>query len=325
MSERVELSDLTGGIRRRAWIPVLCALVGAMVGVIAAMSVPPVYRSQATVLVGPTNGAVTHSATIRTSENLAIFYADMARRQLVLEPVVRELRLGRPWGVLRNQVSAVVPPQNLRLVTVTVMGEDQQETDDIANALVSRLVSLSPNLSSGNKQEFINDQADELKVLIVTAQSRIQNLESEIEVSTDPVALETMEGQLRRDQRLVRDWQRNYVELIAAEPSSDAGGLQIIDEATAVTDMGRSGMYRQAVVGGFVGGVIGLVIAWVLHSREGRRRRRRSRPGPVTATTAVPGRGSREPWDEESGDRHGDGDVGTLAGSGRRHSTGRQI
>ncbi|HET6624793.1 MAG TPA: hypothetical protein VFG63_00250 [Nocardioidaceae bacterium] len=272
MNRRLELRDLAEGVRRLWWIPALLVIAGGVVGMTASSNVPVVYRSESTVLVGPTDGAVTHSSTIRASENLATFYADMARRQIVLQPVVRRLDLGTSWVDLKNRVSSVVPAQNLRLVTVTVSGETQDETDATADAIMEQLVSLSPVLPGGNEQAFINEQADNLKAMIEEGQDRIDALQSEMKQSSDSAQRDQLNRQIVEQEQMVGDWQGNFVELIAAEPSSDAGGLQVLDEASAVTDMGRSGVAKQVLVGAFVGGVLGIVIAWLIHGYVTRRR-----------------------------------------------------
>ena len=271
MSQSLEFHELGAGIRRRWWIPFLLALIGVGVGIGADRNVPVVYRSAATVLVGPTNGAVTHSSTVRASESLATFYADMVRRQTVLQPVVDNLGLNIPWYQLRDQVSAVVPSQNLRLVDVTVLGDTQQGTDDVANAIVEQLVSLSPPLPGGNEQGFVNEQVTNLKRTIDLGEQRVAELQSELAKITDPVLQDEAEHKVRQQQRLVDSWQRTYVELISVEPSSDAGGLTILDEANAVTDKNRTDEIRQAAVGGLTGCALGIVLSWMLYVRSSRR------------------------------------------------------
>jgi hypothetical protein len=208
---------------------------------------------------------------VRTSENLALFYADMARRQIVLEPVVRQLGLRQPWFQVRDRVSAVVPATNLRLVTVTVMGADPRNTQAIANGVVDQLVTMSPAVGGGNTQAFINEQADHLKKRIESAQRRIDVVQEQISASADEAAREQLEQDLASFETRVGEWQRIYVELIAAEPTSDAGGLQVIDEAAAVEGTGRSGSTRQPVVGFGVGATLGMLLVWWLHRRARRK------------------------------------------------------
>lgn len=273
VSERLDLRELARDVRRLWWIPAFFALAGLVVGNAASARVPPVFRSQATVLVGPTNGAVTHTSTIRTSEDLANFYADMARRQILLEPVAKRLDLPQSWAELRDQVSAVVPKENLRLVTVTVMGESQDETDAVANELVDQLVALSPAAPGSNNQAFINEQADSLKKTIKQNQERILRLEAEAEVAeaNNRARADALRAEITDAEDRVGAWQRIYVELIGTEPTSDAGGLQVLDEATAVTAMDRSSPIKRAAIAGFVGGVLGLLAVWLLRRRKWRR------------------------------------------------------
>jgi polysaccharide biosynthesis transport protein len=266
--QNLGLDDVSSGIRRRWWIPVGLGLIGATIGVGAATNVPVVYRSEATLLVGPTDGAVTYSSTIRASEDLAAFYADMARRQLVLEPVADRLGSRVSWVALRDDVSAVVPTQNLRLVTVTVLGDTQTETQRAANAIVEELVELSPAPPDGSQQEFVNKQAADLEDSIETAQQRIDRLKKRIDRSSDEAEQETLQSQVGRIEKNVGEWQQTYVELVGVTPSADAGALQVLDEATPVTSQSRIGLVKQGIVGALAGVLLGMLISWLLHWRQ---------------------------------------------------------
>ena len=271
MSQDIAVSEIRRRILRYWWIPVLCALIGTAVGLAAPKTVPPLYRSQATVLVGSTEGSVTHSSTIRASEDLAAFYADMARREVVLRPVVQRLNLPMRWDLLRNQVSATVPPQNLRLVQVVVVAPKAEDARKVANAIVRQLVILSPPLPGGNEQGFVNNQVQHLKTTIDDGEAEVARLKDELDAATDADVKDDLRHQIRVQQRLVGYWQRAYVELISVEPSSDAGGLQILDNANPVTDMDRTAQIKQAGVGALGGAAVGLVIAWVVSARRARR------------------------------------------------------
>jgi succinoglycan biosynthesis transport protein ExoP len=271
--QNLGLNDVASGIRRRWWIPIGLGLVGATIGVGAAVNVPVVYRSEATLLVGPTDGAVTYSSTLRASEDLAAFYADMARRQMVLEPVADGLGLEKSWVALRDDVSAVVPTQNLRLVTVTVLGDTQTETEQAANAIVEELVALSPAPLDGSQQEFVNTQAAGLEDSIESAQLRIDGLKTRIDELPDTIEQDTLQARVGRIEKNVGELQQTYVELVGVTPSADAGGLQVLDEATPVTSKSRIAMVRQVLVGALAGVVLGMLISWLLHRRRQRRDR----------------------------------------------------
>ena len=108
MTQDIAVAEVSRRIFRYWWIPVLLAVIGLAVGVGAARTVPAPHRSQATVLVGSTEGSVTHSSTIKASQDLAAFYADMARREVVLRPVAQRLNLHIAWNVLRRALLLVL-------------------------------------------------------------------------------------------------------------------------------------------------------------------------------------------------------------------------
>ncbi len=166
MSDTLDWRDIAHITGRRWWIPVVLAVLGALLGVYAATSLAPVHRSQGTVLVGPLDSTVTRSTTLRASESLATFYADLARRELVLVPVRERLGLEMPLEQLRTSVSATVPDENRRVVVVTVESGSEEEARSIASEIVTELVSLSPAPTGATAPEFVGAQVDALETTI---------------------------------------------------------------------------------------------------------------------------------------------------------------
>src|SRR5438270_4070986 len=114
MSETLELRDLRSALRRRWWIPALVALAGVGLGLVAAADITPVHPAQGTLPAGPVSSTDIPSTTLRASESLASFYAHLARRQVVPQPLTQALGLTVPWDELRTRCSAVPPSQNAR-------------------------------------------------------------------------------------------------------------------------------------------------------------------------------------------------------------------
>jgi len=325
MTQDIAVAEVSRRIFRYWWIPVLLAVIGLAVGVGAARTVPAPHRAQATVLVGSTAGSITHSSTIKASQDLASFYADMARREVVLRPVAQRLNLHISWDLLRNQVSAVVPPQNLRLVQITVVAPKEQDSMRIADAVARELVIISPPLPGGNEQAFVNNQVTHLKATIADGEAEVARLKDVLAHTSDAATQDDIRKQIRTQQRLVGYWQRAYVELISVEPSSDAGGLQILDSANPVSNMDRSALVKQAAVGAVGGAAIGLVIAWILAARRAREdgvtAERYQRPSAPSATsTREPDLGAMRPTSpvREPGATHNHvGGVATKEKAGR--------
>jgi succinoglycan biosynthesis transport protein ExoP len=262
MSDAIELRGLVQRVRRRWWVPAGLAIAGVVLGVAVSDQVSPVHRAQGTLLVGPINGTVTKSTTLRASESLATFYADLARRQVVLDPVVDTLRLSRSWAELRNHVSAVIPDRNPRAVTVTVTDANEQRAAQVTAAIIKQLIALSPAPSGQTEQGFVSEQVASLRATIKQAEARIDQLQASLPQQTDAKQREALTQQLSEREALLNEWRHTYVELMALDPTSDAGGLQLLDDVSPVTSLDRAGTARQGVLGGVVGAVLGLLIVW---------------------------------------------------------------
>ena len=264
MDDGVELRDLRAEFRRRWWIPAFLAVAGIVLGLLVAKQVAPVHRAQGSLLVGPINGTVTLSTTLRASESLAAFYADLARRQVVLDPATQNLRLSTPWEELRNQVSAVVSEQNPRLVTVTVSDSSSEQALEIAGEIVDQLVSLSPAPSGGGVQAFVSQQVTSLQGTIERGEEQVDRLEVALSQETDANKRQLLARRLSDQQERLNQWRRTYVELMSVDPTSDAGGLQLLDDVRPLTSLDRADAVRQAALGGVVGFVLGLLVLWLL-------------------------------------------------------------
>lgn len=281
MRDTLDLDEVAGGVRSRAWLVLLLALVGGGVGFAMSATLPVVHRAEATLLVGPTHGMVTKSSTVNASEQLAAFYADMARRELVLRPVAERLGLRESWVTLRDHVSAVVPQENPRLVTVRVMGGSQDQVLREANAIVQKVTSLSP-APSDDEQTFVNAQVTDLKQSIEQGQQHLRDLQELADSATKPASRQALQDQIGHEQTVLSGKLKDYVALVDAEPTADAGGLQLLDHATPVTGEARSGAVKLTLVGALGGAMVGGLCAWLLHRRQRRRLRNRAPGAPVT-------------------------------------------
>lgn len=268
MSDMLDWRVLARSTLRRWWLPVALALVGAVLGVYASTNLNPVYRSQGTVLVGPLDSTVTRSTTLRASESLAVFYADLARREAVLVPVRERLDLSMSLDELRNSVSAMVPDQNPRVVTVTVEGDSERQARRIAVAIVDELVSLSPAPTGVTQPAFVSAQADALETSIQETEAEIDEMRASLAETTDPDEATSIRRSIDLKQQYLNDSRQTYVELMSLEPDSDAGGLAVLDNVAGVPQAGRVGPRMAAVLGGVVGAVLGILVVWLLDRRR---------------------------------------------------------
>src|ERR671936_114581 len=81
-------------LSRWGWLIVLTAVVGAFVGYGVARSATRVYRSTATLLIGPPqNPASPDYNLVLLSESLARTYSELVRTRPMLERAIQELHL----------------------------------------------------------------------------------------------------------------------------------------------------------------------------------------------------------------------------------------
>jgi hypothetical protein len=178
------------------------------------------------------------------------------------------LGLSTPLEQLRNSVSAVVPEQNPRVVTITVEGDSEEQANSIAQGIVDELVSLSPAPTGPTQPEFVGAQADALESAIQQAEADLQELEVQLAATTDPDQRAELENTITLRQQSLNESRQTYVDLMSLEPDSDAGGLAVLDGVASVTRAGRAGPSTGALLGGVVGAVLGLVVVWLLDRRK---------------------------------------------------------
>jgi polysaccharide biosynthesis transport protein len=271
MGDDIEFRDVGRLLRRRWWVPAILAVAGVVLGVAVSGWIAPIHRAQGTLLVGPINGTVTKSTTLRASEDLATFYADLLRRQVVLEPVVESQHLSMSWEQLRDNVSAVIPDQNARAITLTVADESKHRAVEITVAIFERLIELSPPPSGQTEQGFISEQVSSLRATIKQAETQIDGLEASAAQETSPTRRAALTQQLSDREALLNEWRQTYVDLMAVDPTSDAGGLQVLDDVTPDTSLDRASTARQGALGGAVGAVLGVLIVLRRSGRGPRR------------------------------------------------------
>ena len=291
MSDMLDWRVLARSTLRRWWLPVALALVGAVLGGYASTNLIPVYRSQGTVLVGPLDSTVTRSTTPRVSESLAVFYADLARREAVLVPVRERLGLSMSLDELRNSVSATVPDQTPRAVTGDRRGRQRARGAQDRRRHRGRAPLPSPAPAGVTQPAFVSAQADALETSIQETEAEIDEMRASLTETTDPNEATgirrsiDLKQQYLNDSRQTCTWSR-----CPSSPTRYSGGLAVLDSVAGVPQAGRVGPRMAAVLGGAVGAVLGILVVWLLD-----RRRRTAATGRRRALRSCPGGAHREP------------------------------
>ncbi|BDZ51943.1 hypothetical protein GCM10025867_41840 [Frondihabitans sucicola] len=163
---------------RKSWIVIVAlAIVGGIVGVGYASTLPDSYKAQSSLFVA-SNGANSGSDLVQGStftQNLVQSYSALATTSSVLTPVIAELNLDTTPTKLARQINAQTP-LNTVFVNITVTDASAQRAADISNAVARSLrtvaTDLAPTSSTGRAPIAISIVAPALVPASATGPNR---------------------------------------------------------------------------------------------------------------------------------------------------------
>jgi capsular polysaccharide biosynthesis protein len=261
-----ELSRLARGVQRLWWLVLGCTVVGATIGYAVSQQTTPVYTATTTLLVGETLTAESVNADdIRASQTLARTYADLARRQPVMQGVADQLQLPMPWTALRQQVGTSLASNNTQLIVITVEDPARARAVTIAKAVADRVVALSPAQRTTPTRTFLRGQIQVLERTIVQAQQQVAALQKQL---TAPALTDSqrraLRGQLDAREQAVSDGQQNYARLTTLVSDGTAPtSLSVLEPAEASATPSRPNANVNTLLAATVGIMLGLAIAYL--------------------------------------------------------------
>lgn len=275
VNEWVDVSRLTGALVRQWKVVVLAALSAGILGFAGSLAIEPVYRATTSVLVGTLVGTSDVAREeVLTSQALTLTFADLVKRELVLEGVVEDLGLTSSWQSLRRRVRAEVPANNAQLIVVHVEGSSPAEAEEIAGAIAKRLVGLTvTDAQSGASvnQRFVSSRLEALRMDIEAAQAQIDELTSQL-AQAESVRASILQSRIDRLQETIIRWESNYSSLAALLNSDTSPSrLQVVEGAVAGDSPVRPDFRLNTVLMVFLGLLAGAMLAIVVDARAQRR------------------------------------------------------
>ncbi|MBD8059607.1 polysaccharide biosynthesis tyrosine autokinase [Cellulomonas sp. JH27-2] len=136
----MELKDFVVALRKRWFIIVVLALVGAGWGYHQVSQVTPTYRSTSKVFVSLTRGDTVAELVQGSTytQNLVASFAQLATMPVVLDPVIDELGLDTNAKSLAGVVQADAL-LDVVIIEISASSTDPQQAADIANAVAAQL------------------------------------------------------------------------------------------------------------------------------------------------------------------------------------------
>mgnify|MGYP001289129090 CR=1 FL=1 len=251
------------------WLIILLAVAGAASAYIFSRRQEPVYQATATIMVGQSiQSTQLDTRDIYISQQLAQTYANIARRQPVLQSVVEALQLPDNWQTLRSRVT-VNPVRDTQLLEITVEAGSPDEALVTADEVASQLIKLSPtaleNQTQSKNQEFIRQRLDSLKGKIQAGQARLETLNQAMSGSLSAQQVQDLQEEINNLEQLVAGWENNYTQLLVlVEKEKSPNYLAVIEPAQTSGRPVRPKTMQNTLLGGVVGLLLALGIIFLL-------------------------------------------------------------
>ena len=264
------------GIARRWWLLLTLAAMGGVAGYLGSYQVQPVYEATTSILVGQLfEDPNLTKDTVEAAQTITRTYADVGRRQPILQDVVNELNLQTSWPALREHVRVQLPPSNPQLIAISVEADSPESATSIADEITTSLVDLSPTDSevaaAASVDGFVRERLGTLQQDIIRGQGTLNSLENSLAGAQDLETREDLRGRIEAQQRLIIDWQNNYSSLLgvlAAEESPNS--LQVLESATSSGIPIRPDIPLNTVLAAGAGLLLAIGLAYAFEFRSSR-------------------------------------------------------
>lgn len=234
------------------WLMLISVALGAGVGYLIRTSQPNLYFARATIWFGGNiENTVANVTSLKIINDLITVYSGLARRENILEPVIKRLNLGISVPQLQERMSTNSDSE-LPLMEIVVADTDPVKAADIANAIANELIVNSPTERESEETAFKRQQLRDLA-------SQIQTLQLQYE--TDVAAGANLTNAFQIAQNLqqrketlatIRELQSLYAELSAGLGAS-VSTLQLYDPATAENALVVQGSAMSIILSGVAG------------------------------------------------------------------------
>lgn len=236
MDNYFEFKQIITLVFRWWWVLALGTLIAVAIGYGVTQSQSPVYEATATVMVGDfIQAPQINRDDIIARDAYTQAYADMARREPVLNGVVKALGLNLSWNQLKNSVNVKVVA-NTSLIEINASANSPQKAQAIAGEVAKQLTLLvqTQDNESPNRQ-FAAQEVEDLRSRIETGHKRLASLRSQATYASSPERLNEMQNKIDSLEGLVTDWEDTYSRLLASLETTNRtqNSLKIIEAARA--------------------------------------------------------------------------------------------
>jgi polysaccharide biosynthesis transport protein len=268
-----EVSAIVRRILHWWWI---CVLAGAIAGGTAYYITEHetrYYVARTSLMVGNAIESVRPDQyQISISSTLARFYAELARRNRILQPVQERLGLPFSWEAISGQMLTTNVVASASLLEIYITDANPERAAAIANAVGAQLVSYSPTSPEkieaeqqviGQQLKDSQERIDQLKVKLEETTGRQQAAISASDLADINETLIALNTSLDHEQT-------TYSALLGFKNSSAVNSLFVFEPAVAPTAALPSKRMLTIVIASIAGLLLGLVAIFLIEQFDTR-------------------------------------------------------
>lgn len=215
------------------WMLVAAGLVAGVSSYLIARRQPPIYQAHTTLMIGQTiNDPNPVQNQFYLEQQLAGIYANTAMREPIREATRNAL--GLTWLPEYN-VYAVA---NSQLIEIYVNDTNPVRAQAVAAELANQLILRSPTTNQSNdqgRQEFIQNQLNDLQSQIKSTQDEIEKLKSELGTLNSARQIADKQSEISTLEYKVSLLQSNFATLLGNTESGAPNSLSIVEPAELPT------------------------------------------------------------------------------------------
>jgi capsular exopolysaccharide synthesis family protein len=265
----MELRQYLAIARKWWWLMLMSTLLAAGAGYFFSQRQTPVYQATTTLMVGQSiQSTDLTSADMLLSERLASTYADVARRQPVLQAVVDELSLRDSFENLRSRVT-VSPVRDTQLLEITVQASSREEARVTADEVARQLILLSPTTMEDREmsenQRVARERLNSLQAKIEAGQARLTELEAAMDEPLSTQQAKEIQDEVNTLEGLIANWESNHTELLVFIQSGRSPNyLTVVEPAQAGSSPIRPRTRQDTLLAGVVGLLLALGVIFLV-------------------------------------------------------------
>jgi len=269
MNDYIHVKHIVAVLIRFVWLVIVLAIIGAVGGYLMSQKQTPVYEATTTILVGEILESTDLNRTdILTSELVATTYAEMVRRQPVMEGVVGSLGLDQDWRQLKSQVRVNLI-EGTQLIQINVESSTPSKAQLIADEIATQLISFSPSQNqlkgTDNTQAFVQQQLENLQARLESGENRRAQLDMQLANTRSTEKLGEIQGEIDVLDSLLTEWENNYTQLLIFLGNRQSpNNLTIIEPAQASTNQIRPNIRLYVLIGSGVGIFLAISLIFLL-------------------------------------------------------------